>query len=101
MFIRFSRVVIVKVIACAVSTVVIDFLLNKKMWCGIKNKFVDFKDYTKQVVAEGALAYRKGRESSAQYRRDKALPLKELGRPIPMDKTPALEEGSIAMDETK
>ena len=49
--------------------------MNKKIWFGIKKKVVDFKDYTKQVTAEGVQAYKKGRDSIAQYRRDKTPPL--------------------------
>ncbi|MEE8423307.1 MAG: hypothetical protein V3S49_02080 [Thermodesulfobacteriota bacterium] len=62
----FTRVVFVNVIACAVSAIVLDLLLNKKICSGIKNKFIDFKDYTKRVAAEGAEAYRKGRNSVLQ-----------------------------------
>lgn len=71
MAIKFGRRVIVNGIACVVSAVIFDFLLNKKMWSGIKKKFIDFKDYAKQIAAEGAQAYGKGRNIVVRYRRDK------------------------------
>lgn len=59
----FSRTTVVKGIVCAVSAVVFDFLMNKKTWPGVKKKLVNFRNCMKHVTAEGADAYRKGRDS--------------------------------------
>lgn len=68
---RFSRTVIVKGIACAVSAVVFDFLLNKKAWSGIKKRLVNFRDYMGHVAVEGTEAYRNGRDSVLKVGGDK------------------------------